>query len=137
MGSTNETPAEGSSDSSSPRTAAPGTKAVAARLREEGYEVDYHAGALAVTTRQTESVAFIELEIAKSEKDAIEAILSEVAPSIPHRIIGPGETPALPDWAESSPTADIENEKRLLYIIPSPTPPPSPSEKAQHRASSL
>lgn len=137
MGSTNETPAEGSSDNSSPRTAAPGTEAVATRLKEEGYEVNYRAGSLAVTTRKTESIAYIKLEVTKSEKDAIEALLSEMGPSTPHRIIGPEETAALPDWAESPPTTDIESEKRPLYIVPALSPSPSPNEKAQHRASSL
>jgi len=137
MGSTNETPGEGSSGNSSPRTPAPDTEAVATRLEEEGYEVNYRAGGLAVTTRKAESVAHIELEVAKGEKDAIKDLISEVAPSVPHRLIGPGETPALPDWTGSSPDADMESETRPLYIVPAPTSSPSPSEKAQHRASSL
>jgi hypothetical protein len=137
MGSTNETPTEGSSGNSSPRTPAPGTEAVATRLEEEGYEIDYRGGGLAVTTRKAESVAHIELEVTKGEKDAVEDLISEVAPSVPHRLIGPDETAALPDWDDSPPAADIEDEKRPLYIVPAPSPSPSPSEKAQHRASSL
>lgn len=136
MGSANDTAVDASTGETPPASTAPGTEEIVSQLEEAGYEVTYRPGGNAPRITESGSVAFIELHISQEEVEEIKKLIDEVDPEVPHRKIGPQDTTALPDWANTSDTNN-GNNVRPLYIVPSSHPTPSPEQKARQRASSL
>lgn len=138
MGAANETGTETSTDTSSLPTSAPGTEQIASELQDEGYEIAYQPGNATTHADPTEPVAFIEVDIPQDDVEVLEEIVKEANTPIPHRIIKPTDTAALPDWTSGN-TSDTGNDKSSspVLIVPSPYPSPPPEQKAEFRASSL
>lgn len=138
MGAADEAAADTATESSSSPVPTPGTEQIAAELRAAGYEPRFQPGAATISTDSNEPVAFIELRISREDINAVEEIVGKTSTAIPHRLIKPSDTVALPDWgtANLSDTEEI-SDSRAIFIVPSPYPSPTPQEKAQLRASSL
>jgi len=136
MGLANETAVDTDTGENPPGSTASGTEEIVSQLEDAGYEITYRPGGVAPRITEAGSVAFIELHVSQEEVQQIRELIDKVDPEVPHRKIGPEDTTALPDWANTS-EANNNGNVRPLYIVPSSHPTPSPEQKVRQRASSL
>jgi hypothetical protein len=126
MGTTNKTAIGSNIDDTESATSPIGTEAIATLLQSIGFGVDYQPGR-ATNVASKNPVAFIELQASQEDIDKIEECVKKVETAVPHRIIKPSDTSALPDWTDSS-------DQRPVLIIPSSGATVTQKEKAQAEA---
>lgn len=136
MGTANETATSSNRENESSPAPSPGTKTIATTLKDAGYELTLRDGTAAGNINRLSTTAFIELEASAEDVDAIEQIIDEAGTTVEHYLIGPDDTTALPGWHSDGQT-DSTTPTATILVVPATNPFPTPTKKAQHKASSL